>query len=47
VRGTGSSSAARTTTELVANLERHIAEAHAELVGRVSCEDILAAVNEA
>jgi hypothetical protein len=29
--------------ELVASVERHIAEAHPDLVGRVSREDILAA----
>jgi hypothetical protein len=33
--------------ELVANVERHIAEAHPDLVGKVSREDILAAAKEA
>jgi predicted small metal-binding protein len=33
--------------ELVANVERHIAEAHPELVGKVSRESILAAAKEA
>jgi hypothetical protein len=33
--------------ELVASVERHIAEAHPDLVGRVSREDILAAAKEA
>jgi hypothetical protein len=33
--------------ELVANAERHIAEAHPELVGKVSREDIVAAAREA
>jgi hypothetical protein len=32
--------------ELWANVERHIAEAHADLVGRVGREDILAAARE-
>jgi hypothetical protein len=33
--------------ELAANVERHIAEAHPDLVGKVSREDILAAAKEA
>jgi predicted small metal-binding protein len=33
--------------ELVANVERHIAEAHSDLVGKVSREDIVAAAKEA
>jgi hypothetical protein len=33
--------------ELVANVERHIAEAHPDLVGKVSREDIVAAEKEA
>lgn len=33
--------------ELVANVERHIAEAHSELGGKVSREDIVAAAREA
>ena len=33
--------------ELVANVERHLAEAHPELVGKVPREDILAASKEA
>lgn len=33
--------------ELVANVERHIAEAHPDLVGKVSREDLLAAAREA
>ena len=33
--------------ELVASVERHIAEAHLDLVGKVSREDILAAAKEA
>jgi hypothetical protein len=33
--------------ELVANVERHIAEAHLDLVGKVSREDIVAAAKEA
>jgi hypothetical protein len=33
--------------ELVAKVERHIAEAHPDLVGKVSREDILAAAKEA
>jgi hypothetical protein len=33
--------------ELVANLERHLAEAHPDLVGKVSREDIAAAAKEA
>jgi predicted small metal-binding protein len=33
--------------ELVSNVERHITEAHPELVGKVSREDILAAAKEA
>jgi hypothetical protein len=33
--------------ELVANVERHIAEAHPDLVGKVSRGDILAAAKEA
>jgi hypothetical protein len=33
--------------ELVANLERHIAEAHPDLVGKVSREDLLASAKEA
>jgi hypothetical protein len=32
--------------ELVANVELHIGEAHPELVGKVSREDILAAARE-
>ena len=32
--------------ELIPNVERHIAEAHPDLVGKVSHEDILAAANE-
>jgi hypothetical protein len=32
--------------ELVANVERHIAEAHPDLVGNVSRDDILAAAKE-
>lgn len=35
-----------TDDELVANVERHIAEAHPDLVGRVAREDILAAAKE-
>ena len=33
--------------DLVANVERHLAEAHLELVGRVSRKDIVAAAKEA
>jgi len=33
--------------ELVANVERHIAEAHPELIGKVSGDDILAAASRA
>ena len=33
--------------ELAANVDRHIAEAHPDLVGKVSREDILAAAKEA
>jgi hypothetical protein len=33
--------------ELTANVERHIAEAHPDLVGKVAREDILAAAKEA
>jgi hypothetical protein len=33
--------------ELVANVELHIAEAHPDLVGKVSREDLLAAAREA
>jgi hypothetical protein len=33
--------------ELAANVERHIAEAHPDLVAQVSREDILAAAKEA
>jgi hypothetical protein len=33
--------------ELVANVERHIAEVHPDLVGKVSREDIAAAAKEA
>ena len=33
--------------ELAANVERHLAEAHPDLVGKVSREDILAAAKEA
>ena len=33
--------------ELVASVERHIAEAHPDLVGKVSGQDILAAAKEA
>ncbi len=33
--------------ELVANVERHVAEAHPDPVGKVSREDILAAAREA
>jgi predicted small metal-binding protein len=33
-----------TDDELVARVERHIAEAHAELVGKLSRDDILAKV---
>jgi predicted small metal-binding protein len=33
--------------ELVANVERHIAEAHPDLIGKVLGEDILAAAKEA
>jgi hypothetical protein len=33
--------------ELVANVERHLAEAHPDLVGKVSREDIVAAAKEA
>ena len=33
--------------ELVANVDRHIREAHPDLVGKVSREDIVAAAKEA
>ena len=33
--------------ELVANVERHLAEAHPDLVGKVSRDDIAAAAKEA
>ena len=33
--------------ELVANVERHIAEAHPDLVGTVAREDLIAAAKEA
>jgi hypothetical protein len=33
--------------ELVANVEHHLAEAHPDLVGKVSGQDILAAAKEA
>jgi len=33
--------------ELVANVRRHLAEAHPDLVGKVSREDIVAAAKEA
>ena len=33
--------------ELMASVERHIAEAHPDLVGKVSGQDILAAAKEA
>jgi predicted small metal-binding protein len=33
--------------ELVANVQRHIAEAHPDLIGKVSGEDIVAAAAEA
>jgi hypothetical protein len=33
--------------ELAASVERHIAEAHPDLVGKVSREDVLAAAKEA
>jgi predicted small metal-binding protein len=33
--------------ELVTNVERHVAEAHPDLVGKVSREDIVAAAKEA
>jgi hypothetical protein len=32
--------------ELVANVERHVAEAHPDLVGKLSHDDILATANE-
>ncbi len=32
--------------DLIANVERHLAEAHPDLVGKVSREDILAAAKE-
>jgi hypothetical protein len=32
--------------ELIANVERHVAESHSDLVGKVSREDILAAAKE-
>jgi hypothetical protein len=32
--------------ELLANVERHVAEAHPELVGKFSREDILAAARD-
>ena len=33
--------------EMVANVERHIAEAHPDLAGKVSRQDIVAAATEA
>ena len=33
--------------ELVENVERHVAEAHPELVGKLSRDDILASAKEA
>jgi predicted small metal-binding protein len=33
--------------ELVANVERHVAESHPDLVGKVSREDILATAKDA
>jgi hypothetical protein len=33
--------------ELVANVERHLVEAHPDLVGKVSREDLIAAAKEA
>ena len=33
--------------ELAANVQRHLAEAHPDLAGKVSLEDIVAAANEA
>ena len=33
--------------ELVANVERHLADAHPDLVGKVAREDIVAAATEA
>ena len=33
--------------ELVANVKRHVAAAHPDLVGKLSRDDILAAANEA
>jgi hypothetical protein len=33
--------------ELVANVERHLAEAHPDLVGKVSRQDIVAAARDA
>jgi hypothetical protein len=33
--------------ELVANVERHVAEAHPDLVGKLSRDDILAMAQEA
>lgn len=33
--------------ELVANVERHVAEAHPDLVGKVRRDDIIAAAHEA
>jgi hypothetical protein len=33
--------------ELAANVERHLAEAHPDLVGKISREDIVAAAKEA
>jgi predicted small metal-binding protein len=33
--------------ELVANVKRHVAEAHPDLVGKLSRDDILAAADEA
>ena len=33
--------------ELVANVERHVAEAHPDLVGKLSRDDVLAIVKEA
>jgi hypothetical protein len=32
--------------ELIANVERHVADAHPDLVGKVSREDVLAAARE-
>jgi hypothetical protein len=33
--------------ELVANVERHVADAHPDLVGKLTRDDILASANEA